>query len=100
MADTGLLFKTKASGVLPSGYQPELDITEQCGAEEAEFYQQQIGVIRWAVELGRINITCEVSMLAAYTAAPRIGHFNALCHIFSYLNQRDRSKLVLDDSYV
>jgi hypothetical protein len=91
-----LIFKTKVSGV----YRPELDISENCDTEEAEFYQQQIGVLRWAVELGRLDITGEVSMLAAYTAAPRVGHLKAVLHVFSYLNQHDCSKLVLDDSYV
>ncbi len=51
------------------------------------------------MELGRIDITAEVSMLAAYTASPRIGHFNALMHMFSYLHKHDRSKLVFDDTY-
>jgi hypothetical protein len=41
-----------------------------------------------------------VSILAAFTTAPRKGHLNSLLHILSYLNHRDRSKLVLDDSYV
>jgi hypothetical protein len=93
------LTKTKANGVLPSGYRPELDVTELCDVDEAEFYQQQIVVLRWAVELGRLDITGEVSMLAAFTAAPRIGHSKAVLHIFTYPNQHDRSKLVLDDSY-
>lgn len=39
-------------------------------------------------------------MLAAYTAAPRQGHFSAMLHMYSYLCQHDRSKIVLDDSYV
>jgi hypothetical protein len=52
------------------------------------------------VELGRIDITVKVSMSAAYTAAPRNGHLQALLHLFAYLNKHDRSKLVFDDSYV
>jgi hypothetical protein len=52
------------------------------------------------VELGLIDITCEVSMLAAFTAAPRQGHLQAVYHMFAYLHQHSRSKLVLDDSYV
>jgi hypothetical protein len=64
------------------------------------FIQQQIGVLRWAVELGRIDICAEVSMLAAYTAVPRQGHLEALFHMYSYLDKHSRSKLVFDDSYV
>jgi hypothetical protein len=95
-----MIFKTKANGVLPSGYRPELDISELCEVDKAEFYQQQIGVLPWAVELGRLDITGEVSMLAAYTVAPGIRHLKAVLHILSYLNQHDLLKLVLDDSYV
>jgi hypothetical protein len=100
IADRGLIFKTKASGVLPSGCRLVLDTTKSCEVDEAEYFQQQIGVLRWAIELGRLDITCEVSMLAAYTGAPRIGYLKAMLHIFSYLNQHYRSKLVMDDSYV
>jgi hypothetical protein len=34
-----------------------------CDDELANYYQQQIGMLRWAVELGRINICTEVSMM-------------------------------------
>lgn len=95
-----VLKSTKTTCVLPTGYRPEIDISEYCDAKRANYYQQQIGVLRWAVELGRIDIACEVSMLAAFSAAPRIGHFKSMLHIFSYLKQHERSKLVFDDSYV
>ena len=64
----GLFLKTgknAAKSVFPSGYRPELDFTEECGDEDITFFQEQIGVLRWAVELGRIDIATEVSMLAS-----------------------------------
>jgi hypothetical protein len=60
---------------------------------------QQIGVLRWAVELARVDICCEVSMMAAFNAMPRKGHLEAVFHIFAYLHSHLRSFLVLDDSY-
>jgi hypothetical protein len=42
----------------------------------------------------------EVSMLAAFTTAPRQGHLQALFHIFAYLSKHDRSRLVFDDGYI
>jgi Reverse transcriptase (RNA-dependent DNA polymerase) len=89
--------KTRAPSVFPSGYQAELDSTDYCSADVAHYYQQQIGVLRWAVELGRINICTEVSILAAYTTAPRVGHFNAMLHVFAFLLHHPRCKLVMDD---
>jgi Reverse transcriptase (RNA-dependent DNA polymerase) len=79
---------------------PKTKVSELCDNEEVEYYQQQIGVLRWAVELGRIDITMEVLMLAAYTAAPRKGHLEALFHMYAYLSKHDRSRLVFDNSYV
>jgi hypothetical protein len=73
--ERGRMLKGKAPSVLPSGYRPELDATSYCNDDEGNYYQQQIGVLRWSVELGQIDIAVEVSMMASFTAAPRIGHF-------------------------
>jgi hypothetical protein len=98
--ERGSYLQTKCSSVLPSGYWPELDVSDYCNDEEAYYFQQQIGVLQWAIELGCIDITAEVSMLAAFTAAPRHGHLQALFHIFAYLSNHDRYKLVFDDGYI
>jgi hypothetical protein len=100
LQENDMKLKTRASSVLPSNYRPELDNSSLCDAELIHIYQQKIGVLRWAVELGQINITAEVSMLAAYCAAPRIGHFNAMLHMFAFLKLHPRCRLVFDDSYV
>jgi hypothetical protein len=94
----GLMLKTKVSAVLPSTYLPELDTTPLCNDEDHNYFQQQIGVLRRAVELGRIDICTEVSMLAAYCAAPREGHLSAVMHVFAYLKAHTRSKVILDPS--
>jgi hypothetical protein len=96
----GRALKTKTTTVLPSGYRPELDVSELLNDEDASYYMQQIGVLRWAVELARVDICCEVSMMAAFNAMPRKGHLEAVFHIFAYLHSHLRSFLVLDDSYV
>lgn len=95
----GMFLKTKVSGVLPSGYRPELESSDLLGPDEAHFYMQAIGILRWIVELGRIDICCEVSMLSSYSVSPREGHLEAVLHIFSYLNSHERSRIVMDDSY-
>ena len=100
LEERDMMLKTRVAGVLPSGYRPELDTSSYCNQEWQSFFQQQIGVLRWLVELGRIDITTEVSMLAAYLAGPREGHVHALLHVFAYINQYDRSRLVLDPSYI
>ena len=52
----GLELKKKVTTVLPNNYKPELDVSTQCNEEEVSQYHQRIGVLRWAVELGRVDI--------------------------------------------
>ena len=67
--------------------------------KETSFYQSQIGVLRWMVELGRVDIITEVSMLASQLAAPREGHLEAVYRIFAYLKAKHNARLVLDPTY-
>ena len=46
-----------SAGALPASYKPEVDVTEECDAGYVSRYQQLIGILRWAVELGRIDIS-------------------------------------------
>jgi hypothetical protein len=55
------------------------------GLELSSHYLQLIGIARWAIELGCIDIHHEVSLLSQYQANPRVGHLEALYHVFAYL---------------
>jgi hypothetical protein len=84
---------------METNYRPELDISPELGPLEANYYQSQIGVLRWIVELGWMDITTEVSMLASHNALPRVGHLDAVFRIFSYLKTKTNDRLVLDPTY-
>jgi hypothetical protein len=77
--------KLKTSCVLPSGWKLEIDVTDLLTDEDLGHYQSQIGVLQWAVKLGRIDVATEVSMLAAFSAAPHQGHLAAVLPLFAYL---------------
>ena len=94
------MLKSKVSATLPSSYIPELDSSPYLNADDANYYQQQIGILRWAVELGRIDICTEVSIMSGFNAAPREGHLDAVMHIYAWLKTHNRSKVVLDPDYV
>ncbi len=81
-----------------SGYRPELDFTSLLSHERANYYQQLIGILRWIVELGRIDIHVNVALLSKYLAQPREGHLEAVFRIFAYLDSHSRSKMVFDDT--
>jgi hypothetical protein len=83
---------------LSSGYRPELDVSPLLEDEEANYYQQLIGVLQWAVELGRIDIAFCTAIMSKYMVQPRRGHLNELYHVFAYLKAHDRSCIVLDSS--
>ena len=61
--------------------------------EGVQFYQEMIEILRWAVEIGRVDILLEVSLLSPHLALPRIGHLQAVYHIFGYLKQVPKRKL-------
>ena len=60
---------------------PELD------EKDSVYYQSLIGILRWGVELGRVNICLEVSMMSAHLALPRKGHLDQV--LLSQLERRD-----------
>ncbi|GFH48949.1 hypothetical protein CTEN210_05425 [Chaetoceros tenuissimus] len=73
----------------PSSYRPELDTSPEL--EDISKYQQYIGVLRWACELGRIDILTEVSVLSQHLCNPREGHLDAVYRIFNYLDKRRKA---------
>jgi hypothetical protein len=88
--------KTQAKTPFMSGYRPELDVTNELDSALSSRYSQLIGILRWMVELGRVDIYHEVSVLSQYLALPRAGHLEAAYHIFSYLNKHEKSSIVFD----
>ena len=55
----GYVLKNRVKNPFPSNYKPELDVTDELGPELSLRYLQLVGICRWAVELGRIDIICE-----------------------------------------
>ena len=81
-----------------SSYRPELDITHELSPTLASYYMSLIGILRWIVELGRVDICLEVSMMSSHMALPQEGHLDQVIHIFGYLNNHHNAELVFDPS--
>jgi hypothetical protein len=75
----------KAANPFPGDYEPELDTTPILNPELSAWYTSLIGMLRWMVEIGRVDIITEVSKVASQMASPREGHLDALMHIFGFL---------------
>ena len=72
---------------MTNGYRPEIDITPELGPEDADYFHSLIVVLRCIVELGRIDINIEVSMLSSHLVLIQEGHIQELLHIFAYLKK-------------
>ena len=86
----------KAPAPMSNKYRPEIDISPELNATDAAYYQSLIGIVRWMVELGRVDITTEVSMLSSCLALPREGHLKQLFRMFAYLEKQHNSEMVFD----
>jgi len=96
--ERGHFLRKNCKSQFPTGYRPEVDTSPGLSDDDTKFYMSQISVLRWAVELGRIDIATEVSALSSHMALPRQGHLTALLHVFAFLKSHSRSKLVFDSS--
>jgi len=99
LSEAGKKLPSKASSPFTSNdYRPELDDTEELSASEATYFQGLIGILRWCIELGRIDIITEVTMLSSFLVNPRRGHLDQAFHIIAYLKKHIRSSMVFDDT--
>ena len=86
----------KAPTSLLSGYHPEVDVTGEFDAADASYYHSLIDIIRCIVELGRIDITCEVLMISSHLELPCKGNLKEVLHVFVYFKNKMNSELVFD----
>ena len=83
---------------ISNNYRPEIDESEELDDVDAAYYQSLIRVLRWIVELGRVDINVEVSMLSSCLALPRFGHLQQLYNIVAYLKKHASTEMIFDPS--
>ena len=93
-----LKIPSKAETPLMTSYRPELDVSSELTPRDSAYDQSLIEILRWIVELRRINICLEVSMMLSPLAMPRKGHLDQVLHIFTYLCKYHNTELVYDPS--
>ena len=103
LAEDGGAFKSRHrhDGPLPKAQIIQARIrycAPECDAELTSRHQQLIGILRWAVELGRIDIQIEVAIMSSYQMSPGTGHLKALYLIFHFLDKHPSIYLVMDRS--
>ena len=99
LSESGQRLPSRCVTPLQANYRPELDSTAELRIDGMRYYQELIGILRWAVELGRIDIAMEVSMLSTHLALPREGHLQQAYHMFGYLKAKPKRTLVFDPAH-
>ena len=84
---------------MSASFIPELDGSPELEPDDITFYQEIIGMLRWAVELGRVDINIEISLLSQYQASPREGHLTQALQVVAYLRSRPKLTLYMDPEY-
>ena len=95
----GRKLKRKVNDPWPYKYDELEDESPELNPKDGQFYQSQIGVLQWALEIGRVDCITQISKLASMLAQPREGHLEALIHVFAYLKNRHNSRMVFDPTY-
>ena len=70
---------------------PDLDMRDMLKDDQATYFQSQIRVLQWMVELGQVDIVTEVSLLSLHVALPREGHLEIIFDLYVYLKQKHNS---------
>lgn len=65
-----LALPKKVSTPVTINYSPELDASDKLSIEDLMYYQSLIGILRWIVKMGRMDIYVEVSALSSFVAMP------------------------------
>ena len=80
-------------------YAPKMDVSPALDTGDASYFQSLIGILRWTVEIGHINIVTEVLILSSHLAYPQEGHLEAVLHVMGYIKHKHNSCLMFDPTY-
>ena len=99
LAKEGRALPTNCKTPMLTTYHPSDDTSPELTTDGVRYYQELIGILRWAIEIGRLDILLEVSLLSSHLALPRQGHLEQVYHIFGYLKKASRRRLFMDPDH-
>ena len=93
------ILPSKCRSPLRLVYRSELYTTPELKSDGVQKYQELIGVLRWAIYIGRVDILLEVSLMSTHLALQRIVHLENLYYVFGFLNKKLKMRLVFDPAH-
>ena len=68
----------RTTNPFPTDYDHDLDTINKLNEYQETYYQSQIRILHWIVELERVDIATEVSLLVSHVALTRMGHLQTV----------------------
>jgi hypothetical protein len=99
LAMNGRRLPSKCVTPFSSNHAPWWEDAAKLKADGLQRFQELIGQLRLAAEIGRVDILLETSLLSSYLAMPRVGHFEQALHMFGYLKSHQKRKLAFDPAH-
>ena len=99
LARSGKRLLSKCVTLLLRNFSPWLEDSPELMEDGVQQYQELIGQLRWVVDIGRLEILLETSLLSRYLDKPRVGHFKQAFHIFEYLKVHPKMNLGFDPAH-
>jgi hypothetical protein len=99
LAKHGKRLPSKCVTPFSCNYAPWLEETPELKAGGVQRFQELIGQLWWAVDIGRVDILLETSLLSRYLAMPRVGHLEQAFRIIGYLKTHPKRKIGFDPSH-
>ena len=97
--EEGKILPTKCKTPVKSEYRPELDISQELKVDGVQYYMELIGVLRWAVEIGGVDILYETSIMSTHLSLPRVGNLEHMFHVFGHLKEKPKRKITFDPDH-
>ena len=99
LANKALRLPKKCNLPTKHSYRPEMDCTGELKADGLQLYQELIGYLCWVLEIIRVAILLETTIISKHLGLPREGHLEQVFHIVGYLKRRKKLRLLFDSGY-
>lgn len=100
LADIGQRVAKNPVTLFSLGYRPELDVTPELPAKEINKFQEILGILRWIVELGQVDVLFKVTTLSRFLVNPHEGHLDQGYCILAYQKDKQKGWMIMDPTYV
>ena len=93
LAKSNQCLPTHCKTSIISDYFPETETSPKLKAEGVTQYQYMVGILRWSVEMIRVEILLETALVSTYLALSCRRYLEYLFHMFGYLKANPKKKL-------